>query len=210
MPRWGWIFTGLAVLAGAAIALFPLRLALKDRGIVADDISGSVWRGHIANARWHGIALGDLDTSARAWPPAMDFAGPAMRGRLTATGVEALTGEIPDVAGLPLAELTLDNVTVLADKRGCSYASGIIAVYAQPVPQLGALSGPLRCDNGVLRAMLTPEQGAALLDLSLDANRHYRARLTIDNLPAMARVLMLAAGFDVTENGVAMTREGQL
>ena len=210
MRRTAWILAGLAVLAGAIIALLPLRLALRGTGIVADEVSGSIWRGHITSASWHGIALGDLDTSARAWPPALDFSGPVMRGRVTPAGLEGLSGNIDDFAGLPLTQIAIDNVTVLADERGCTYAGGEVAVVATPLPQLGALSGPLACDNGVLRAALRPEHGDALVNLSLDKDRRYRAVLTIGSLPAMVRVVMIAAGFEATEAGVAMTREGRL
>ncbi len=210
MPRWGWMIGGLAVVVAAVVALFPLRLALRDRGIAADEISGSIWRGHLTGARWHGIALGDLDTSARAWPPAIDFSGSVLRGRLTPTGVEGLSGNIEDFAGLPLAQISLDNVTVLANDNGCSFAGGVVAVYAQPVPQLGALSGPLICQNGVLRAVLTPEQGDARVDLSLDKSDRYRVVLIVGSLPAMLRTGLIIAGFEATDKGVAMTREGQL
>ncbi|KAB7644391.1 type II secretion system protein N [Polymorphobacter fuscus] len=210
MRRRGWIVIVLALAIVAAVTLFPLRLVLGSSGIVADDVSGSVWRGRIANARWHGIDLGDLDTRARLWPPAMDFAGPVLRGRLTPTGVADLSGTIEDIEGLPLAQIAVDNVTVLLDRAGCTSARGEVAVYAQPLPQLGAFSGPLRCETGVLRAALTPEQGDAHLDLSLTADRRYRAVLTVDSLPAMARMLLIAAGFEATSTGVALSREGQI
>lgn len=210
MRRRGWIIIGLTLLAMAVIALLPLRLAIGGSGIVADEISGSIWRGRIVGANWHGIALGDLDTNARGWPPAVAFSGPVMRGLLTPTGVEGLSGTIEDFAGLPLAQLAIDNVTVIMDERGCRFAGGMVAVYVQPLPQLGALSGLLACEDGVLRAALEPEQGDARVDLSLDANRRYRAVLTVGGLPAMVRVLLLAAGFEATNTGVALRREGQL
>ena len=210
MRRTGWIVAGAAVLAGAIIALLPLQLALRDTGIVADDVSGSIWRGHLTSASWHGIALGDLDTSTHAWPPALDFSGPLMRGRLTPAGLEGLSGNIDNFAGLPLTQIAIDNVTVLADKSGCTYAGGEVAVVATPLPQLGALSGPLACENGVLRAALRPEYGEARADLSLDKDRRYRAVLTIGALPAMVRMVLIAAGFEATEGDVAMAREGRL
>ena len=61
MPRWGWIIAGTLAIAAGVIALFPLRLAIADSGIVATHISGTIWRGQIAGAQWRGIMLGDLE-----------------------------------------------------------------------------------------------------------------------------------------------------
>ena len=210
MPRWSWIVGGAALLLAAIIFLFPLRPVLERHGIVADDISGSIWHGRITGANWHGIALGDLETTGRAWPPAMEVTGPVIRGRLTASGVEALSGSISDIPGLPLTEIAVQNVTVRLDKTGCSFAGGTVAVYATPIPALGAISGPLRCENGVLRASLVPESGDALVDLSLTADRRYQAILRLGSLPATVRLLMIAAGFEATETGVSLSRSGQL
>ena len=61
-----------------------------------------------------------------------------------------------------------------------------------------------------IRAILAPEQGDASVDLTLAADRRYTATLRVGSLPAMARMLLVAAGFEATENGVAMTRRGQV
>ena len=210
MLRRGWIGIALLVPAAVFIAVLPLRLVVGEGDIIGDDIGGSIWRGHIGGASWHGIDLGDLETRAGLWPPGLEFDGNVVRGRLTPDGIENLSGSIDDFAGLPLTQISLDGVTVGIDAKGCRHARGLLAVVATPLPQLGALSGPISCDNGVMRAVLRPDSGDARLDLSLDRNRRYRATLAVGGLPILVRSLLLAAGFETTETGVALTRDGQL
>ena len=215
----------VAIVVVAAIALLPLRLAVDRAGVpglAARSVEGTIWRGHLVGAEWQGIALGDLDTTARMWPPTIAFTGPAISGVATATGVEALTGNIEQPGSLPFSKVRLDAVAIAFAGGGCTAASGRIAVVPSVMPMLGSLAGPLSCDGGTLRAALVPGAGAtaspilgplvdnARVDVALAADRRYRVVLSVGGVPALARALLLAAGFADTPQGLAFAVEGRL
>jgi hypothetical protein len=224
MTRRAWAII-LVVAVAALIAVLPLRVALAmagDIGLGADAVEGSIWRGRITGASIGGVALGNLETRARPWPPGLAFEGPALSGNVTRTGVAGVRGGIGPVAQLPFARIGLDDVTVTLADRGtaglCRSAAGRISVVPALLPGIGELSGPLTCDNGRLRAVLVPAGedalaaalGAARVDFDIGDDRRFTLALRIGNVPALARLPLLAAGFEDTAEGMMLTRQGRL
>jgi hypothetical protein len=224
MSRSAWLVIIVVALV-AAIAVLPLRLALDmagATGLGAQRVEGSIWRGRIVGASVGGVALGDLETRARPWPPGLAFAGPALSGTVTRQGVADLRGSIGPVAQLPFARIGLDDVAVTPARTGsggiCSTASGRISVVPAMLPDLGELSGALTCDNGQLRATLVPGSsdalaatlGTARVDFAVGGDRRFTLALRIGNVPALARLALVVAGFEDTAEGMMLTREGRL
>lgn len=228
MTRTGWLVIILVALA-AMVAVLPLRVALGlagDIGLGAQAVEGSIWRGRIAGASIGGVALGDLETRARPWPPGLAFDGPALSGTVTRQGVAGVRGSLGPVAQLPFARIGLDDVSVtLADRDTggiCAEAAGRISVVPAMLPGIGELSGPLTCDNGRLRAVLVPaggdalaaalgsSLGAARVDFDVGGDRRFTLALHVGNVPALARLALLAAGFQDTAEGMMLNRQGRL
>jgi hypothetical protein len=224
MTRSAWLLIIVVALV-AAIAVLPLRLALDMAGATGLDatrVEGSIWRGRIIGASVGGVALGDLETRARPWPPGLAFAGPALSGTVTRQGVADLRGRIGPVAQWPFARIAVDAVAVTPAQRGsgglCSAASGRISVVPAMLPDIGELSGPLACDNGQLRATLVPAGGDTLaaalgtaqVDVAVGGDRRFTLALRIGNVPELARLALRVAGFRDTAEGMILTREGRL
>lgn len=212
-----------AVLAIAIVAQFPLRLAgLESAGVTARAARGTVWQGQIDDASLRGMALGDLQVSLS--PAALltgglrlDFAGARVNGALVrragGLGIAGVAGSIGplQIGGLPIDALTFDTVDIGFADRRCSTASGTVRL--QPAASLGAgdnLVGAPRCDGTAVVLPLASASGKARLELRVDADRRYRATLALDDATDMQRPVLLAAGFQPTPSGLALTVEGAL
>lgn len=199
----------------AGIALLPLRLVadrLAGNGLAAQAVSGTIWRGQIDGASFAGIAIGDVITRARIWPPGLDVNGAQFSATLTTTGVDRLNGRFVPGDALPFAEINLENVSVAGASQGraCAIASGRVIVVPALLPQFGSLAGPLTCEAGQLKALLVPTAGDARVEIGIAADRRYVVSLIVGEVPALARLALLAAGFRDTPDGLTLTREGRL
>lgn len=228
MTRRAWLIVTVVALV-AAVAVLPLRLALGlvgDTGLSAQAVEGSIWRGRIVGASVGGIALGDLETRARPWPPGLAFDGPALSGVVTRQGVTGVRGSIGPIAQLPFARIGLDSVSVTMADRGsgrlCRTATGRISAVPAILPELGELAGPVTCDNGALRAVLVPAGsdnlatamgaalGAARVELTIADDRRFTLQLQVGKVTAVTRLALVVAGFQDTAEGMILTREGRL
>jgi general secretion pathway protein N len=212
-----------ALLAIAIIAQFPLRLAGLDRlGVTARAVHGSIWQGQLDDASLRGMPLGDLQVGLS--PAALlngglrlDFAGARVRGALVrragGIGLAGVAGSVGplQIGGLPIDALTFDTVDIGFAERRCVTASG--SVRLQPTAGLGAgdsLVGAPRCDGTAVVLPLASASGKARLEVRVEADRRYRATLALDDATDAQRPLLLAAGFQPTPSGLALTVEGVL
>jgi general secretion pathway protein N len=221
------IYMILAVVI-ALIALLPLRLVLaaSGSGLAARSATGSVWFGRLADAQWRGAGLGDVAIRLAPLPLLtgqlrLAFDGATLRGTLQPHGVTGLTGQVA-MAGttpLPISSVTFDDVDMIFSNRACERARGTMRVMAGGALALpgvlaagGAMAAPFagmpRCDGGKL--VLPLVSGPARMDLRIAADGRYTAAITIDNVEESARPGLLAAGFQPTPQGAALTLEGSL
>jgi general secretion pathway protein N len=210
-----------ALLAIAIIAQFPLRLAGLDRvGVTARAARGTVWQGQLDDASLRGMPLGDVQVGLS--PAALltgglrlDFAGARLKGALVrragGLGLAGVAGSVGplQIGGLPIDALTFDTVDIGFAERRCVTASG--SVRLQPAAGLGvgdSLVGAPRCDGTAVVLPLASASGKERLELRVEADRRYRATLALDDASVAQRPLLLAAGFQPTPSGLAMTVEG--
>lgn len=211
-----------AMLAIALLALLPMRLllgwaALDEQGFSARAVSGSIWSGHLAEARFGDIPLGDLDARVAPLPlligrarvvlaradsdPAAALSGAIEITRHSAAVLHASGALTPGAAfaPLPVARLTLDDASVRFDDGVCVAAEGrvgadLIGDFAgAPLP--GTLSGTARCDGGALLLTLTAGGSAEGVLLRLWGDGRYRAELTLVPIDPAAAARLDASGF---------------
>jgi general secretion pathway protein N len=231
------ILVGVLAAVALALATFPMRLALAlggsaAAGLSARDVSGSIWSGQLADARWRGAALGTINAGLS--PGALlggdlriDFArDDALNGRLGGAmllngggGVEDVTGALSlgtSLAGIPLDRLQLDGVGARFGRSGrCTEAAGTMQLrLALPVPGLdltNGLSGPLRCKDGRAEAMLASQSGMERLQLGFDGKGAWRAQLSVaaGRDPLLANLLR-SAGFQAVGDMMVLVQQGRM
>ncbi|KAB7648989.1 type II secretion system protein N [Polymorphobacter fuscus] len=210
-----------ACLLFATLALFPLRLAgLDSAGVSARAASGTIWRGHLEAAQLGGIALGDVAVGVA--PAALlggrlrlDFASEALsgagfRGR-GGFGIAGLAGRVGplSIGGVPVTAVSFEQVSIGFDAGACVTAEGMVRV--QPGAGLAdgeSLDGRPRCEGSAVVLPLASASGRERLMVRVEANRRYRAELSLDGVSEAQRPLLLAAGFLPTPTGLTLTTEG--
>ena len=211
----------VALLAAALLALWPMRLAgLTGSGLTARAVTGSVWSSRIEAAQLRGMALGDIDVGLAPLPLfggtlRLGFAGATIRGAVlqgrAGGGIANVTGRLlpGQVAGLPIAALDLDGVSLGFANGACAVAAGRITL--QPggiIASQGAFSGTPRCDGPALLLPLVSASGHGQLDLRITADGRYKVALALDGVAEADRPPLLAAGFQPTPQGLGLTAEG--
>ena len=205
----------------ALLALWPMRLAgLAGTGLTALAVTGSVWSGRLESAQIKGLALGDIDAGLAPLPLfggtlRLGFAGATIRGavlqRRGGGGISDVTGRLlpGQVAGLPIAAVDLDGVSLGFADGTCTVSAGRITL--QPggvIASQGAFSGTPRCDGPALLLPLVSASGRGRLDLRITAHGRFRAALALDGVAEADRPALLAAGFQATPQGLALNAEG--
>lgn len=203
MKRWLALGLGLAI---GLLAFLPVRLFLPAPPLAARSVDGSLWRASLAEARLGPAALGDV---ALAWQP-----GRLLRGEMawtatgqlngllwrsaSAAGVSGLAGRVavPAIGGLPLAGLSLADVSLALDGRGrCRAASGqLVADLAVPLAGQRQLAGALACENGTLRLALASGDGRLRLDLA-GVDGGWQSRVMVAGIGPAEAMALAAAGF---------------
>lgn len=222
-----------AMLVVALLALFPLRLALGlfdlgSAGLSARAVSGPVWAGGLAEARYGEIALGDLTAGlspiqllvgrARIDVAARDGAAP-LHGALSVGrstfGVDDVTATLPagaSFAPLPIAALRFDDVSIRFRDGNCDHAEGrVTATIAATMPQLNlppSLSGTARCAGGVLLVPLASQAQTESIAVSIEADGKYRAMLTARPSDPSVAAALAGAGFRPTAGGYSLQIAG--
>lgn len=224
----------IAALALALIVLLPLRVAagwfdMGGKGLAAREVTGSLWMGHLREAQFGPVQLGDVDARLNVLPLFLGrarlslhrdaAAGGALDGALLVSrhrfGIEDMTGQLRTgtlFGPLPIATLDLGAVSVNFDDDRCESAEGQIrAGLAGDVVAMGlpaSLSGTLRCQNGAAMLPLAGQSGAEQINLSIEANGHWRAEVVLRATdPAMIQRLT-AAGFAPGAGGYVRRIEG--
>lgn len=227
------LFGGMMLVA--LVALFPLRLAiglfgLADEGLSAREVTGPVWWGAAGEARYGGVALGDVSAGLS---PVQLFVGRArvdvagregtanesLRGAFSfsrsISGIDDVSGTLPAgdaFAPLPVTAITLDDVSVRFSDGRCERAEGrITASIDATIPQLNlppTLSGNARCQAGALFVPLASTAQAESITISIEADGKYRAVLTVRPADPAAATALAGAGFRQNGAGLQMTVNG--
>lgn len=226
---WKWLIA-IVVFLGIGVALLPLRQVTRYVApeLTATAIQGSVWNGRLANARWRGVELGDLEIGLD--PRAL------LAGKLRldfVRGERQLTGRLGTGGGLHVAErltgavrvplrsawatdldVALDGASIGIDDAGnCRTAGGSVMTRLNGIPGIGtspALQGTARCDDGALMLPLASADGRIGLDVHLWADRRYRADIKVATNSLVTRLALIAAGFSAGPNGASRSVEGRL
>ncbi len=225
----------LAFFVAALIVFLPLRLALGwfglgEQGMTARAVTGSIWAGHLREARFGQIALGDLsagvspvqllvgrarvDLAGTADPPAPRLSGAIGVSRGT-FGLDDLTASLPVGTAfrpVPVTVLDLEDVSVRFRGQTCEAAEG--RVRATMTGEVGgvavpaALTGTARCDGGALLLPLTSAAGEAST-IRLWPDGRYRAEMTLSPSDPASAARLQAAGFVNTQAGMQLAIEGR-
>jgi general secretion pathway protein N len=215
------------MLVVALLLLLPLRLALAaaglaDAGLAAQSVGGPVWAGRMSGTVWRGLWLGD--GQALLSPLALLRGGISLdwRGeKLSATvtrrakggGIDAAKGQIGPVTigGLVVQRVDLDGFAVVFEGSRCTRAGGRVTL--QPggaLAMAGAMAGTPRCDGNTVVIPLVSADSAVQMTLKLRDDASYTASITVEPVAETARPALLAAGFQPSPQGMAMTVEGVL
>lgn len=223
----------IGLFAFALVALIPLRAALGwfdagGRGLAAREAAGSLWRGALKEAQFGRVPLGDVHARLNFWPLLIGRArlslwreetqGP-FEGAVSVSrhsfGIEDATGELRAAglfAPLPLASLTLEDVSVRFSGGLCESASG--RVRATLSGALGGvilpsgLRGEVRCAEGGVLLALAGQSAMERVSIRIEADGRYRIDLAIraDDPGAVQR--LLGAGFTAGPGGYVRRLDG--
>lgn len=203
----------------ALLALLPLRLAAGQvPGLSARAASGSIWSGHLRNAAYGPLLLGDVDAALATLPLLLGRAEVVVQGgdfaaRLSRHGVHDATGTLPLRAGLgtlPLEAVTLDHTTATFRDGTCDTAQGRVGMtLALPGASPLVLSGEARCAGAALLLPLRGPGGMERLDLRMTGDGRWRADLVLSDLSPEAAAPLRAAGFAARPGGLGLRTGGQ-
>lgn len=213
----------LGLLLAAPLQLATMRAGLPP-GLSAAGIEGSLWRGRLRDARWHGAALGNLRVGLAPLPllvgrRELRLATPQAALRLhvgRVRGVSAASGvlPLPALSGLAL-RASLEDARLRFDADGCRDAGGRVRVVAslpgEATPPL-VLAGTPACAGPDGRVVLAPEDAGAPLwleaTLTVRADgRHALEALARSDDPAL-RALLLGHGFQDAPGGLSRVVRG--
>lgn len=205
----------------------PLRLVAGwfdpfSLGLSAREAGGSVWSGHLSEARIADAPIGDLSAALDPLPLLLGRARIALAregetadplsGAITLArhriGVEGVTARLPlgqRFAPLPLTAIELGGVSVAFRDGLCDHADGLVKARIDGAPAaLGlpaTLSGAARCDGGALLLPLIGPGGTDRMTVRLSAGHTYRAELAIRPAARTTADALRAAGFQPTVAG---------
>jgi general secretion pathway protein N len=216
-----------AMLAVALLLLLPLRLVLMaggvaDAGLAAQSVGGSLWSGHMVNAVWRGVSIGD--GRAKISPLALlgggirlDWQGENVAATLfrqrDGGGIEAVTGVIGPltIGGLAVQRVDFDGFEVVFDGDRCGRSSGRVTVQPGGVlAPTGAVAGTPRCDGDAVVLPLVSADQATQMTLRVRRDATFRAVISIEPVAETLRPALQAAGFQPSPQGMTMTVEGVL
>jgi general secretion pathway protein N len=227
--KWVWVILAFLGLAALAIWLAPLGFIVARTApeLTAREMTGSVWKGHLADAAWRGTRLGDINVALDphellAGRVRIDWVrgGSEVTGRLGVdkdqTVLERLNGRVGMKVPLPFADsidVLLQDAALTMDGAGrCITAGGEVATILTGLPMIGTspeLRGVAACDGEWLMLPLASADGRIGLNVRVTADRRYRADVDVQARALPVRLALAAAGFDLTNDrariGVAGT-----
>lgn len=217
----------IALFALAILLLLPMRIALgaaglERLGVSARNIGGTVWSGRIDDLMLGDMPIGTVHAglspvallTARArfdiWR--RNGAADDLSGALTVgfgrIGIDDVTATVPlgqSFAPLPVASLTMDDVTAYFTGDRCGHAEGRVrAQIAGEFPGLNltqGLSGIATCDGDALLLPLMSQSGMEKINLRIWRSGRYVADMRIETADATLSDALARAGF--AEAGVA-------
>lgn len=188
----------VAILLIAAVALFPLALAIPlfglDKVVAARRAEGPMWSGKLYDAQIGGMPVGLVGVKLRFLPlltgrVRVDMWNPTGIGGITAwpggRGIDDVNANLPIgvVAGqIPVDRAILEDVTVHFSGTRCTRADGRLRLMLRyPLGEqqvTPVLSGTLRCDGDTAAVRLVDPGGAVTLALRLSSDGSYAGRLS--------------------------------
>lgn len=219
----------------AAIALFPLRVALELTdlsriGLTARQVAGTIWYGRLGEVHLGERRLGTFEVALNPAALLMGRAsigfhrldgldGP-LDGRLvngTVRGVVGVTGRfaVGDMfAPLPISALDVKDMTVLFRRGRCVEAGGeIIPIIVIPVADMNlgsGLRGVLRCDGQRARVTMTGTAGRERIEFYVHSSGAYRGWISISGASPPVAVSLSLLGFRPTAQGLTLSVDGRL
>ena len=229
------VFVLLVAAALACLPFIPLKTALAVAhldtfGFASSDIRGNVWAGHIYDARFGRIELGDVrselslsDLGKGRIKLALEGSDEVSRlkGALSygvgGLGLEGFNIGVPAMFGAPpLGGLTINiaDLNVRFPGGSCTDGAGVASAFiAGASPGLGiprSISGPVICRDGHLVLDLMSDSGHEHQVITLLDFDRYRVRMTVrQSLPQITRALE-ANGFTAQPEGYVYETERQL
>lgn len=212
----------LGLLLAAPLQLATGRLPLPQE-LSAAGVDGSLWRGHLRQARWQDVAIGDVRVGLSPLPlllgrrqlrvhapqASLVLHAGRVRGLSRADGVLPL----PSPPGLAL-RASLEDARLLFDDTGCREAGGRVRVEMTladgALPPL-LLAGTPACEGGAGRLALVPEDATAplwleaTLTVEADGRRSLQASARTDD-PGL-RAALIAQGFQDAPGGLSRVVE---
>ncbi|MES2290979.1 MAG: type II secretion system protein N [Pseudomonadota bacterium] len=225
----------IALIVMAALAMLVIQLPLsatlplvipRDSGLSARSATGTIWSGTLHDAQLAGLPLGDtrvglLPLALLTGQARLQFVSARLRGTLVATatsfGIAHGTGPIEAavrVKPLPIAQLVLDDATVLFGGKQCAEATGNVrAVVGGDIGGItlpGGMSGTLRCDGHLLLVPLVGQSGMERLDIRIDSDGKWRGELIVRAADQGTVAKLAAAGFLPGPSGYIIRLTGAL
>lgn len=225
-----------AMLLVALVVFLPMRAALGwfgvgDQGLVARQVSGTIWGATLTDARFGDFALGALHAElsplplligqARITLAAPDDVAQPFRG---AIGVSRHTASIDELtahlatgrvfAPVPVTALDLDSLSVRFRDGRCDSADGrvraTLAGDAAGIALPPLLSGTARCDGDALLLPMTSQAGTEGIALRITGDGGYRGELSLRPSDPATIQKLEAAGFVAGPGGYRLSVEGHL
>ncbi|MEZ5711285.1 MAG: type II secretion system protein N [Sphingobium sp.] len=220
----------------AAIALFPLRLALGLAGVGDGEVSarqvrGGIWWGRLEEAMLGPVSLGTVNAAVS---PVQLFVGRVrldlwrkeglpsdISGAWTAgfnqRGIDDVTGSLPVgsiFAPLPLSTMEFEDVTVHFAGDTCAKAEGRVRArisgrYAGLNLSQG-LSGAATCDGQAVLLPLMSQSGMEIVSLRIWRDGRYTAQLSVKGAGEGNAAALAAAGLSQSGQDYVLNLEGRM
>ena len=232
-PRWRY----MVVVAVLTFMLFlPLRLVATlintdPGGFSARQMSGSVWRGRIDDARFGAVDVGNVDVGLNPLPllrgrarlgfrPVPGQTGNTISGAIEfgngRRAIESLSGSVygGTIGGLPIERIAFDALSVELADGECHAASGrvtlVIGIDIAGLNLGGGLSGVARCAGRHVDLPLISQTGMERIALDLAPDGTYTARLTVRGDDPLLATGLAASGFVADGGGFTKLYRGHL
>ncbi len=210
------VFMPLSVVINAAIP--------KTASVTAKAVSGSIWRGVVADLKIGPLAMGRVETALKIFPLFLartDFhidrsAGegqPSLTGTMSSglgsSALRNVTGQIPLTMvdeRLPLSRVELQDFSARFESGRCRQASGSVRLMMKPggLSSLGLDSGFLgqaRCDGNALLLPLVSQSAMERADIRISPGGSYTITINIQNQNPQSALLLTAYGFQPISGG---------
>lgn len=209
-------FLFILLLVAVAIPMVPLKAAaelvrLDKFGLTAREIDGNLWSGHLYDAQFAKVALGDVTTNMSLADLAkgrvrLDMEGSDPLSQLKGSVSYGLGGAGFDGLGLAAGTVIVDGLSARFPGGACDGAGG----SARAIVAGANLSGPVLCRDGKLTFDLASDSGREQQEIMFLSPRSYRLRTLIKAADPATAARLQAAGFAATPDGYSYEVERAL